>query len=392
MIPAAHPRPRHWWDAPLHVLSELWRRPAGVYALVVLGAVVLAALVSLVWTPHPLLEADTAVRLGAPSWRHPLGTDHIGRDTLSWLMAGARTTVVLVVGATTVAALVGITLATVSALLPPRWAEPVVVLVDILVAVPTLLIAMLLAALLGGSLGIVVVAVGFGSGVSTARILRPEIARVAQSDYVLASRAAGTGTVSRVVHHILPNAGPVAVVQLTGAASVTILAEAGLTFLGYGASPTTPSWGRSLANAQSLIGVAPLSVVWPGLTIAATVLALTQFGDALREALDPRLRRGHGGVAHAPDRVVPALAGSLPALAGSAPAEGVHPGSSLVEPRIAQTDGVPVVPRGSVPDPVKGPDRAGPGRPARSDPAPTSHFSPPPFSALPSRAPLPEVP
>lgn len=274
------------------VLRQVWRRPGGAYALVVLGLDVAVALVSLVWTPHPLLEADAGERLQNPTWSHPLGTDLVGRDTLSWLMVGSRTAIVLVVAATALATLFGIGLAALASLSPERWGEPVVVLIDILVAIPVLLVAMLLASLVGGSLGIVVVAVGFGSGVSTARVLRPEIARVARSDYVLAAKAAGTGAWARLVWHIVPNVGPTAVVQLTGTAGVTLLAEAGLTFLGYGASPSTPTWGRSLADAQAFIGVAPLCVVWPGLTIAATVLALSQLGDALRAALDPRLRRG----------------------------------------------------------------------------------------------------
>lgn len=272
------------------VLREVWRRPGGAYALVVLSLVAAAAALSLVWTPHDLLAADASARLQGPSALHPLGTDTIGRDTASWLLAGSRTAVVLVAGATGLAAVLGVGLSTVSALLPPRWAEPLVVVVDVLVAIPVLLIAMLLATPFGGSLALVVVAVGAGSGFSTARVLRPEILRVSRSDYILASRAAGTGAVSRLVQHILPNTASVAVVQLTGAASVALLAEAGLTFLGYGAPPATPSWGRVLANAQSFIGVAPLSVVWPGLTITLTVLALTQLGDALREALDPALR------------------------------------------------------------------------------------------------------
>lgn len=274
------------------LLRGVWDRPGGAYALVVLGLDVAVALISLWWTPYPLLQADAGQRLRNPSWAHPLGTDLVGRDTLSWLMAGARTTIVLVVAATALAALVGIALAALASLLPAHWGEPVAVAIDILVAIPVLLVAMLLASLVGGSLGIVVAAVGFASGVSTARVLRPEVARVARSDYVLAARAAGTGALARLAWHVVPNVGPTAVVQLTGTAGVTILAEAGLTFLGYGASPSTPSWGRTLANAQAFIGVAPLCVVWPGLTIAATVLALNQLGDALRAALDPHLRGG----------------------------------------------------------------------------------------------------
>ena len=272
--------------------AEVVRRPGGVFGLLVVTLVLLAALVSFVWTPYPLLATDTSRGWLAPSVEHVLGTDQIGRDVLSWLLAGSRTTVLVVLAATSLAAVVGIPLGALGALAPPRWSEPVVVLVDVLVAFPVLLVAMLLAAPFGGSLAVVVVAVGCGAGVAVARVTRPEVLRVSQSDIVLAARASGVGAVGRLVQHIVPNVGPVVIVQLSQAAGASILAEAGLTFLGYGAPSSTPSWGRSLADAQAYIGVAPVSVVWPGLAIAVTVLALTLLGDALREAGDPRLRRG----------------------------------------------------------------------------------------------------
>ncbi|WP_084635211.1 ABC transporter permease [Propionicicella superfundia] len=266
------------------------RRPHGVFGLVVVAAVLIAAAVSLVWTPHPLLAADSSHTWAPPSWTHPLGTDQIGRDTASWLLAGARTTVLVAAGATAIAALVGLALGTLTASLRPRFAEPLVVLVDILVAFPVLLIAMLLATPFGGSIGVVVVAVGIGYGVNLARVVRSEIVRVNASDYILAARAAGTGLLRRLWLHVLPNVVPVLVVQLSLTAGVAILAESGLTFLGYGAAPAEPSWGRVLADAQKYIGVAPLSVVWPGVAIGVTVLALNLLGDAVAEALDPRLR------------------------------------------------------------------------------------------------------
>lgn len=271
-------------------MREVLRRPSGVYGFVVLAAVLVAAAVSFVWTPHPLTETDVSAGWRGPSPQHLLGTDLVGRDIFSWLLAGSRITVGVVTAATVLTAVVGLTLGAVTALAQRRWAEPLVVVVDVLVAFPVLLVAILFAAPFGGSLRVVVAAVALGAGVNVARVIRPEILRVSQSDFVLAARANGLGPVARFVQHVVPNVGPVAVVQLSQAAATTILAEVGLTFLGYGASASTPSWGRSLANAQTFIGVAPLSVLWPGLTVAATVLALNLFGDALREALDPRLR------------------------------------------------------------------------------------------------------
>jgi peptide/nickel transport system permease protein len=207
------------------------------------------------------------------------------------LFAGSATTVIVSVTATALAALIGVTLGTITASLRPRWAEPVVVLVDILVAFPVLLIAMLLATPFGGSIAIVVVSVGIGAGLNLARVLRSEIVRVNASDFVLASRAAGTPAVGRLLDHVVPNVAPVLVVQLSVTAGIAILAEAGLTFLGYGAEPSQPSWGRVLADAQKYIGVAPAAVIWPGIAIGLTVLAFNLLGDAISEGLDPRLYR-----------------------------------------------------------------------------------------------------
>lgn len=273
------------------MIRELLRRPAGVFGVLVVGAVLVAAALSFVWTPYPLLQQNIADRWQGPSWEHWLGTDRIGRDTVSWLLAGSRTTVFVAVWATVIAASVGLALAVVTALSPRRVAEPVTVVVDLLIAFPVLLIAMLLAAAFGGSIWIVVTAVGVGVGVNIARVVRPEIRRVIASDHVLAARAGGVGAGGILGRHVAPNVAPVVIVQLSYVAAISILAEASLSYLGYGAPPGTASWGRSLTDSQNYIAVQPASVLWPGLAIAVTVLAITLLGDAVREALDPRLRR-----------------------------------------------------------------------------------------------------
>lgn len=274
------------------MIRELLRRPAGAFGTAVVTGVLGAALLSFFWTPYPLLRQDVADRWLGPSAGHWLGTDQIGRDTLSWLLAGSRTTVFVAFWATLLAAGLGLALAAATSLTHRRVAEPLVVIVDILIAFPVLLIAMLVAAGFGGSLWVVVIAVGIGVGVNLARVVRPEIHRVTASDYVLAARAAGVGRAGILARHVVPNVGPVVIVQLSYVAAIAILAEASLSYLGYGAPAGSASWGRSLADSQQYIGVQPASVLWPGLAIAVTVLAITLLGDALREALDPRLRKG----------------------------------------------------------------------------------------------------
>lgn len=271
-------------------LRQLWATPTGKFGLIVVALLALTALVSLFWTPFDPRATNTAVKWTTPSWPHLLGTDGTGRDILSLLMAGAQTTVFVAVGAGVVATFIGIVLAAIGAL-TPRWArETVAVLVDILIAFPVLIIAMMISAVWGGSLWVVVWAVGIGFGVNIARVTRPELRRVQQSEFVLAGRAAGLTTRQNLVQHLLPNVAPVFIVQLSWAMAVAVLAEAGLSYLGFGASVVDPSWGILLSDLQRYIRVHPLSVIWPGLAITVTVLALNLLGDGLREATDPTLR------------------------------------------------------------------------------------------------------
>ncbi|MDU0344308.1 ABC transporter permease [Microbacterium sp. KSW2-29] len=273
----------------MSTLRRLLALGTGRFGILVAGLVVLIALISLVWTPFDPGVVDVRNRWADPSWPHVLGTDNSGRDIASLLMAGARTTVVVAVGAGIVASLLGIALAALGAL-TARWVrESVAVLVDILVAFPVLIIAMMISAVWGGSLAVVIWSVGIGFGVNVARVTRPELRRVLHSDFVLAGRAGGLSTWQNLTRHLLPNVAPVFIVQLSWAMAVAVLAEAGLSYLGFGAPVTQPSWGVLLSDLQAYIAVHPLTVVWPGLAITLTVLGLNLLGDALREAADPTL-------------------------------------------------------------------------------------------------------
>jgi len=271
-------------------LRRLWASATGRFGLIAVAAIALVALIALFWTPFNPLDADVRGRWAAPGWPHLLGTDGTGRDILSLIMAGARTTVFVSVGAGVVATIVGVALAALGALTFRWMRETVAVLVDILIAFPVLIIAMMISSVWGGSLWVVIWAVGIGFGVNIARVTRPELRRVQQSDFVLAGRASGLTTGQNLVRHLLPNVAPVFIVQLSWSMAVAVLAEAGLSYLGFGASITEPSWGILLADLQRYIAVHPLSVIWPGLAITITVLALNLLGDALREATDPTLR------------------------------------------------------------------------------------------------------
>jgi peptide/nickel transport system permease protein len=252
---------------------------------------VIVAGVSLVWTPFDPARADAYAAWAPPGWPHLLGTDGTGRDILSLLMAGSRSTVVVAVGASVVAIIVGVALASLGALTARPVREAVAVAVDILIAFPVLLIAMMVAAVWGGSLWVVIWSVGIGYGVNIARVARGELRRIGRAEFVLAARASGLTGGQILTRHLLPNAAPVFIVQLSWSMAAAVLAEAGLSFLGFGAPVTQPSWGLLLSELQSYVAIHPLSVVWPGLAITLTVLSLNLLGDALRDATDPTLTR-----------------------------------------------------------------------------------------------------
>lgn len=275
----------------MSTLRRLWSLSTGRFGILIVVLLIVVALVSLVWTPFDPGAVDARARWSDPSWPHVLGTDNNGRDIASLLMAGARTTIVVAVGAGLVATALGVALACLGAL-TARWVrESVAVLVDILIAFPVLLIAMMISAVWGGSLWVVIVSVGIGFGVNIARVTRPELRRVLQSDFVLAARASGLTPGQTAVRHLLPNVAPVFIVQLSWGMAIAVLAEAGLSYLGFGAPPTEPSWGLLLSELQGYLTAHPLSVVWPGLAITVTVLGLNLLGDGLREATDPTLTR-----------------------------------------------------------------------------------------------------
>lgn len=289
--PGRNPRRARSAGARPRWFAAFVRHPSAIYGSVVVLVLLLAAAVSLVWTPYEPQRANPYEQWLAPSFTHLLGTDNIGRDIFSVLLAGARVTVGVAVGSALVAIVVGVGLAALGALTARWFREGIAVLVDVLIAFPTLLIAMMLASAFGGSLLVVILAVGFSFGVNIGRVSRPELRRIRRAEYVLAGRAAGQGPVRNLVTHLLPNVAPVFIVQVSWSMAVAILAEAGLSYLGYGAPSNTPSWGRMLAELQSYIGVHPWSVLWPGLAITLTVLAFNLLGDAIRDVTDPRLTR-----------------------------------------------------------------------------------------------------
>lgn len=271
------------------LLYRLLCSPRGIFAAAVLTILVAVALLSLWWLPADPNHADSFRAWLPASAAHPLGTDGSGRDIAARLMLGSRITVIVVLGAALIAGALGLGLAVLAAFGPRQLREPLIIVIDVLIAFPTLLLAIMLAAVFGSGLPIVIAAIGLGFGVSIARVVRAELRQIRAEDFILAARTAGLSSWAILHRHVLPNVAPVFIVQLSLSMGLALLAEAGLSYLGFGASPQLPSWGLLLAETQQHIATHPLVALWPGLAITLTVLAFYVLGDALREVSDPRL-------------------------------------------------------------------------------------------------------
>jgi peptide/nickel transport system permease protein len=256
------------------------------------GLVVLAALISYVWTPYDPTVIRPDDSLAGSSWQHLLGADNFGHDTLSQLMVGARTTLLVGVVAIGIAAVLGVPIGAVAAQRGGAVDEIAMRGADIVYAFPAVLIAIMLAAVYGGSTVTAMVAIGIAYIPVFARLTRGSALQVLRSDYVLAARACGRRPREILTHHVLPNIASMLIVQATVLFAVAILAEAALSYLGLGTSPPTPTWGNMLADSQTYLAEDAWLAVWPGLAIALAVLGFSLLGDGLRDVLDPRLRRG----------------------------------------------------------------------------------------------------
>ncbi len=255
------------------------------------GLLVALALLSFVWTPHPATEINVPNKLQPPSATHWLGTDSLGRDIVSQLIVGARASIAVGLIAVGIGIVAGVALGLLAAARRGWVEEAVMRLADFGLAFPALLTAIMLAAIYGPGLVTSIVAIGIFNIPEFARITRASANAVWSREFVLAARACGKGALRITVEHVLPNIASVLVVQATIRFAIAILAEAGLSYLGLGTQPPTPSWGRMLGEGQSMMYQAPMLAVWPGLAIVLSVLGLNLMGDGLRDLLDPKLAR-----------------------------------------------------------------------------------------------------
>ena len=272
-----------------------WRRALRHRSFTVGGALVLlvllAALLSLVWTPWSAYDIDIAAKLKPPSSAHWLGTDVFGRDIVSLLLVGARATIAVGVIAVGIGLSFGVALGLLAAA-RKGWTEELIMrMSDFTFAFPAVLSAIMLAAAVGPGMVTSITAIGIFQIPTFVRVTRASANAIWSREFVLAARASGKGAFRITTEHVLPNILSVLVVQATIGFALAILAEAALSYLGLGTQPPQPSWGRMLNEAQTLLFQAPSLAVYPGLAIAVAVLGLNLLGDGLRDLLDPRLAR-----------------------------------------------------------------------------------------------------
>ncbi|ARO28786.1 dipeptide ABC transporter permease protein DppC [Rhizobium sp. NXC14] len=281
--------------------AEFWhyfsRNKGAVIGLVVFVIILVVAIFAPVFAPHAPNEQNREVLLAVPAWMEgghasfPLGTDAVGRDILSRLIYGARFSLFIGVVVVTLSVICGVLIGLVAGYFRGRIDTAIMRLMDIILAFPSLLLALVLVAVLGPGLTNAMIAISLVNQPHFVRLTRASVISEREKEYVIASRVAGAGTLRLMFKTILPNClGPL-IVQATLAFSAAILDAAALGFLGMGAQPPTPEWGTMLAESREFISRAWWVVTFPGLAILITVLAINLMGDGLRDALDPKLKR-----------------------------------------------------------------------------------------------------
>ena len=276
---------------PASFLQRAFKHRSFLLGAVLTFLLVFAATLSWVWTPWSPYEIDMVQKLQRPSAAHWLGTDPFGRDVASLLLVGARNSILVGVIAVSIGLVIGAGLGLLAAA-KRGWVEEVIMrLADFTFAFPAILSAIMMTAVFGAGIVNSIIAIGIFNIPNFIRVTRASAVAVWSREYVLAARACGKGPFRITLDHVLPNISSVLIVQVTIRFAIAILAEAALSYLGLGTQPPQPSWGRMLAEAQTLLFQAPLLAVFPGVAIVMAVLGLNLLGDGLRDLMDPRLAR-----------------------------------------------------------------------------------------------------
>jgi peptide/nickel transport system permease protein len=284
------PQARAGYSEFRRVVRVFFGRKLAVIGLVIIILLIFTAIFAPLIAPYDPYKMDMAHTLNQPSAQHLLGTDSLGRDVLSRIMYGSRASLLVAIGAIGMATIIGEGLGLIAAHFG-GWAFHIIMrLIDTLMAIPMLLIALLLASVLGGGLKNVILALGVGMISGHCRMMCAQVLSIKQNDYILAGRAVGMGNLRLMLSEILPNAYSPLLVLITIGLGSAILVEASLSYLGIGIPITIPAWGGMVNDGQKYLLTSPLIAFAPGMAIMLTVFGFNMMGDGLRDALDPRLR------------------------------------------------------------------------------------------------------
>jgi peptide/nickel transport system permease protein len=272
------------------IIRVFLRRKITLFGLIVILLTVIVAIFAPWVAPYDPYQPDLDSVLQHPSAKHLLGTDNLGRDTLSRVIFGSRTSLLVGVAAIGIAAIIGMTLGLIAGYFGGITNMIIMRFIDALMAFPTLLLALVIAALLGGGLTNIMIAIGISMIAVYARLMCGQVLTVRENDYITAARSIGSSSTRIILSHIAPNCFPPLIVMVTLMMGAAILAEAGLSFLGVGIDPPGAAWGAMVNDGYGHILTFPMLSVAPGLAIMIVVFAFNMVGDGLRDALDPRLR------------------------------------------------------------------------------------------------------
>jgi len=273
-----------------HIVKIFFRRPLAVIGLSIILILILTAIFAPWLAPYDPYEMDILNKLEAPSAEHLLGTDSLGRDTLSRIIYGSQTSLAIGLGAIGLATVLGLSMGMIAGYYGGIAHLLIMRFIDCIMALPTIVFALIIAALLGGGIKNVIIALGIGMLAAPCRVMCGVAMSIKLSDYILAAHSTGASDLRIMLRHVLINAFPALVVVVTIGIGATILAEAGLSFLGVGIVPPTPAWGGMVNDGYKFILTSPILAIAPGVAIMLVVFAFNMVGDGLRDALDPRLR------------------------------------------------------------------------------------------------------
>jgi peptide/nickel transport system permease protein len=273
------------------LVHRIAAEPMGLLGLSLVALLILTGIFADWLVLHDPIKMNMLERLVGPSWSHPLGTDNIGRDVLSRVIKGSQIALIVAAATTSIALVGGLTLGLLAGY-GPRWLDNLLLLIfDSVYSFPSIMLQLTVITLLGPSLGTVILVIVISTVPAYARLVRTSTLSIKSSEFILAERSMGAGLPRILVRHLLPNVvGPLLIIASMDV-PVVIAIEAGLSFLGLGVRPPAPSWGNILSDGFSFIRVTPWIVIGGGIPLILATLGFTFLGEALRDQLDPKLRK-----------------------------------------------------------------------------------------------------